>query len=399
MTQSDFGVYAELAEQLSGLARQTGFSEHQLRLGPFRLSLCIAPDCVALGFPIAFADITLADGDAAEQTGATVDICMPTPMCTFNIYIMRLPNLAIESSLRQVLSLSSKTIQQMSKRQHTEQFVISDAERKTIRVFDQVNRIGLLAFADPMLLPPWEFFSPVKEFIHLYALNHDCLLFHGATVQPATKSATEDRTEAAIDFGRTTLMVGPGGSGKSTLTAYAIEQGMLTTGDDYVLVDLRDDIPRCHAVYRTLKLHPTSPVLRGKRSKEGTDGNTNHHASEAWHAWRTDSLTGKSVMLAQTVANGGSLIKTTTLSSIVGLSLQRSNDIFNPKAQSIVSDPSRHPYLHGSMSTIQQIPYRIDATLQLSKQLYQAIPYRALTVAPGREGLAQALATIEERFA
>jgi len=156
---------------------------------------------------------------------------------------------------------------------------------------------------------------------------------------------------------------------------------MLTTGDDYVLVDLNHETPQCHAVYRTLKLHPTSPVLQ---------------ESHRWQPWRTDSVTGKSVMLADSVTNGGSLVARTTLSVIVGLSLRQSLAVFNPKAQSILTDPNRHPYLHSSMSTVQQMPYRIDAMLHLSKQLHQAIPYRSLKIAPGFIGLEQALATIKE---
>jgi len=77
------------------------------------------------------------------------------------------------------------------------------------------------------------------------------------------------------------LLVGPGGSGKSTLTAYAVEQGMHTNGDDYVLVDLRDDMPQCWSIYRTIKLHPSSPVLR-KQNR--------------WHTWRSDRLTLLSCM-------------------------------------------------------------------------------------------------------
>ena len=77
------------------------------------------------------------------------------------------------------------------------------------------------------------------------------------------------------------LLVGPRRSGKSTLTAYAVEQGMHTNGDDYVLVDLRDDTPQCWSIYRTIKLHPSSPVLRGKN---------------CWHTWRYIQLTLHSCM-------------------------------------------------------------------------------------------------------
>jgi hypothetical protein len=157
---------------------------------------------------------------------------------------------------------------------------------------------------------------------------------------------------------------------------------MLTCGDDYVLVDLRQDKPRCWSVYRTLKLHPSSPVLQGKTP---------------WRVWRKDSLTGKSVILADAVDQGGALVPQAMLARVCGVSLEHSPNVYNPKGNEILSNPHRHPYLHSCMSTIQQIPFRMDATLALSKKLHQSIPYSAHTIAPGINGLQQALAAIEEQ--
>lgn len=353
--------FDELAAYLRDRSNRDGFSHQLFQIGPLDVTLSIAPECAVLEMGMA---LTLADpsrvlseskSDFQQAAGLTV-------------YVIQLPTGRVAHPLSPFFSFKSQSLQQLSGSSHAKQFVVRYDEHKMIKVFDQVNGIGLLAFEELTRLPPWELFSPIKEFIHMHALDKSCLLLHAASLVSPSHS----------DQGA--LIVGPGGSGKSTLTAYAIEQGMLTNGDDYVLVDLLQETPLCWSVYRTLKLHPSSPVLQGKNR---------------WKAWRSDSFTDKSVMLVNTVEQGGPLLQQATLSHICGLSLMQSQAVHNPKAHSILSDPYRHPYLHSCMSTIQQIPYRIDATLALSKKLHQSIPYVAHTIAPGIEGLQNALGEIQ----
>ena len=354
--------YDELAAYLPALAKQEGFGDQLFEAGPLTVTLSVSPSCRDLEMGVA-----LRPND--QGNSALISPVGSQPQVNLTVYILQLPKGSIHKSLQPFLTDKKKTLQQLFSSEHTEQFVIRDDERQMLKVFDQKNGIGLLTFGERDLLPSWEFFSPIKEFIHLHALNQSCLLLHAASV------VSPDWPDQGM------LLVGPGGSGKSTLTAYAIEQGMFTNGDDYVLVDLRHDKPQCWSIYRTIKLHPSSPVLRGKNR---------------WQTWRSDRLSGKSVMLADTVNRGGALLPQAALSRICGVSLKQSTAVHNPKAHSILSDPYRHPYLHSCMSTIQQIPYRIGATLALSKQLHQSIPYSAHTIAPGIEGLQQALVALKK---
>ncbi len=355
--------FDELCAFLRSRADREGFGEQWFEAGPLRVKLLVEPECSNLEIGLAFRP--------AEQTnGSSVSALDPQPHAGLTIYVLQWSTGSIDQVLRPFLMDKKKTLQQLSSSDYTEQFVIRDDERQMLKVFDHKNGIGLLAFGDRDLLPPWEFFSPLKEFIHLFALKHSCVLLHAASL------VSPERPEQGM------LLVGPGGSGKSTLTAYAVEQGMLTNGDDYVLVDLRDDLPQCWSIYRTIKLHRSSPVLRNQNRM---------------HTWRFDRLSGKSVMLADTVTQGGALLPQAALSRIYGVSLKQSPVVHNPKAHSILSDPYRHPYLHSCMSTIQQIPYRIDATLALSKKLHQSIPYEAHTIGAGIEGLQQSLVALQRR--
>jgi len=353
--------FDELCAYLRVRADIEGFGEQRFHFGPLQIKLLVEPGCRDLEIGDAFRP--------SEKThGIVFSSLNPQTHVALTIYVLQLSTGSVDQVLRHFLMDKKKTLQQLSSSDHTEQFVIRDDMRQLLKIFDQKNGIGLLAFGDRDLLPPWELFTPLKEFIHLFALKKSCVLLHAASL------VSPERPNQGV------LLVGPGGSGKSTLTAYAVEQGMLTNGDDYVLVDLRDDLSQCWSIYRTIKLHPSSPVLRKQNRL---------------HAWRSDRLTGKSVMLADTVTQGGALLPQTALSRIYGVSLKQSPAVHNPKAHSIFSDPYRNPYLHSCMSTIQQIPYRIDVTLALSKKLHQSIPYEAHTIGAGIEGLQRSLVALQ----
>lgn len=353
-------LFAELADYLQDFANRDGFDNQFFKIGPLSLTLSVAQDCADMDFGVA-----LSSGGSVSKTESNLGL---QPQTSLTVYVLQLSISSLKHFLQPFFSGQHKTLPQLSGPDHAQQFFVRDDQRKVLKVYDQKNGIGLLAFEDRELLPSWELYSPIKEFIHLHALNQSCVLLHAASL------VSPDRPEQGA------LIVGPGGSGKSTLTAYAIEQGMLTNGDDYVLVDLRQDKPLCWSVYRTLKLHPSSPVSQGK---------------SPWRVWRTDALTGKSVILADSVDQGGALAPQSKLNRVCGLSIQQSPVVHNPKANSILSDPHRHPYLHICMSTIQQIQYRMDATLALSKKLHQSISYSAYTMAPGIPGLQQALLEIQ----
>lgn len=351
--------FDDLAGYLSGLGNRKQFHNRLFKIGPLSINLSIAQDIEDMEFGAALPPADLISN--SELNESTRDSSRQT---SFVVYVLWSSKCNLEKLFPQFYScIQSKTLQQLSDPDHTQQFFVRNDQNKILKVFDQKNGFGLLAFEDRDLLPSWELFSPIKEFIHLHALNQSCLLMHAATI------VAPDRLDAG------TLVVGPGGSGKSTLTAYAVEQGMLTNGDDYVLVDLRHDKPQCWSVYRTLKLHPSSPVL---------------HGNQSWRVWRKDELSGKSVILAAAANQGGPITGKVKLNRVCGLSLQKSPEIYNPKAGSSPSDPQQNPYIHICMSTIQQIPYRMDLSLALSKKLHQAIPYTAHSIAPGMQGLKQA---------
>ena len=347
--------FDELAAHLKQRIELDGFDVQSFQIGPLRLNLAISTDCSPLMIDTALsANRVVPDVCDDDREVVSADL---------TVYVLHLSAGNQASCLKPFLHSPAQTLEMLSD-PSLEQFFVRDDERQVLKVFDHKNRLGLLAIADFDCLPSWEIFSPVKEFIHLAALKKNCLLLHGASL--VCPGASQEGV----------LLVGPGGSGKSTLTAYGVTKGMQTNGDDYVLVDLSGKLPQCWSVYRTMKLHPSSPVAQG------------------WRPWQADPVTGKAVVLLEGVEQDGPLLKQSTLSRICGLSLVQSAKVNNPKAKSIVSHPVRHPYLHSCMSTVQQIPYRIDVTLALAKKLHESIAYSAYTVQPGIQGLQFALAAL-----
>ena len=65
----------------------------------------------------------------------------------------------------------SSNFYQDNKRFEEKQIVINDVTRSFIKTFNATTGLGLFACRDFKNLPPWEFFSPLKEFIHLIALQ------------------------------------------------------------------------------------------------------------------------------------------------------------------------------------------------------------------------------------
>ena len=119
-----------------------------------------------------------------------------------------------------------------------------DPDTRTWRVFSAPRRLAAIWTADAAALPDWEDSAPLRDVLHWYAASSPALLLHAAAI---------GRNGAGV------LLAGPGGSGKSTTTAAAVLAGLMTTGDDFVLVEPATAL--AHALYDTVKLDAASLEL------------------------------------------------------------------------------------------------------------------------------------------
>lgn len=117
--------------------------------------------------------------------------------------------------------------------------------QRALCLLDRADDTAYFCAADAELLPYWEVGSPLLTLLSWWMEEHGRQLVHGAAL--------------GTDRGGV-LLVGPGGSGKSstalaTLCPGASSDGLRYAGDDYCLVSA-DPEPRAHSLYGTGKLNP-----------------------------------------------------------------------------------------------------------------------------------------------
>ncbi len=346
--QSDFQY---LARYLNDFASQQEFQQQEIRIGPMHFALYVDPH--SADFEIHKSFFTGTDNQSTAH------------QAPFRLYVMQTTSEQEQTVLLPFLTQPVPGLQALSGHAGVRQFVFRDSAHQILKVVDLENRVGLLAYAKPALVPPWELNSPFQEFIQLHAMERDCLLYHGACLIPPS------RPEHGV------LITGPGGSGKSSLTAYALSQGWKTTGDDHVLLDFRYEVLRSWAVYRNFKLHPNSPAVENLPDV---------------NVWKVDPLTGKWIILDAADCEGGNFVECASVHSVWAISLRSSN---TGQVQNSARSPGhllqRNPYVYTSMSTIQQIPYRVDTVLKRLKQLLQRVPLRTHFIDSGVSGMARTL--------
>lgn len=124
--------------------------------------------------------------------------------------------------------------------------IVSDESRGIWHLHDLNTGTGLYWTRAAASLPAWEYGSPLRHHIHWGALSAGLTMVHSAVVG---------------ENGIGVMLAGPGGSGKSTLTAAAISCGMQTTGDDIVLLSRSRSGWTSHAVFDNLKLTGMAETL------------------------------------------------------------------------------------------------------------------------------------------
>ena len=103
--------------------------------------------------------------------------------------------------------------------------------------FSPALRRGLILVPTVSVLPPWTAGAPFAPLLHLAFAWRGWRLLHAATLGSGGAGA---------------LLAGPGGVGKSATTLAGITHGLVTTGDDYLLVEPGTP-PVAWPVYRLLK--------------------------------------------------------------------------------------------------------------------------------------------------
>lgn len=120
-----------------------------------------------------------------------------------------------------------------------------DHDRRFWLILDHAAGEALFWLADAKDVPFWEAAAPFKTLINWFLSDQPVSMLHGGVV---------------VDAGRALMLVGPGGSGKSTTVAACFEAGMQVCGDDLVLAERTAEGWHAHTLYDALKLEPGGAI-------------------------------------------------------------------------------------------------------------------------------------------
>lgn len=116
---------------------------------------------------------------------------------------------------------------------------VHDPDTAQLWTFDRQAATAVVWMNDVEAVPLWDRIHPLRRLLHAWARGFGGDLVHAG----------------AVGVGRDgVLVVGPGGTGKSTTVLAAMQGGLSAAGDDYVLVDAGSP-PAAHALYGTMRLH------------------------------------------------------------------------------------------------------------------------------------------------
>jgi hypothetical protein len=133
-----------------------------------------------------------------------------------------------------------------------------DADFKYWMILDIANKRALFWIARFESIPFWEKAAPFKSIINWFLSNTSFTMLHGGAV------SLNDRA---------VLLVGPGGSGKSSTVGTCFLNGMEVCGDDLVIVGGIEPYITVYALYNSIKLLPSSlaPALDNLNLNEWDD--------------------------------------------------------------------------------------------------------------------------------
>jgi hypothetical protein len=125
------------------------------------------------------------------------------------------------------------------------------------QLWDVTQRRGLQWMAGPQALPPWDTGSPLRNLLKWALTTPDQGLLHAGVL--------------AVN-GRGLLLVGQGGSGKSSTVLAGLRDGLDSVGDDYVLVAADASGVQAKPLFNTLKCDPLTLQRLGLSERSDITG-------------------------------------------------------------------------------------------------------------------------------
>lgn len=326
LTRSSDVWFESLSQSLKAIGNRKGLEFYEVNSGPINVNIVLENSSSFIKAITSFYRVKKVD---------EIDLKKFTVYCLDSSLNSELPEFRFSQKDLERFQLTNQL-------NESSRLLNYDRHRQIIKVYDMHDGYGLLYTPDFSNIPDWEVFSPLKDFIHLIALKNDSWLIHAGSL-------------AYGDDG--VILAAPGGNGKSTTTAEGLNQGLMTVGDDYFIIDASQNELRAYALYRTIKLFDKGLIGVPNALKK--------------FSFDTVKETGKAVFLCNAYNEKGPLVESFKIKSILGLSLH------NECNQKMLSKfQFTHRYF--SMSSLEQIPYWTDKSLALSEKIFSQLPSRLI---------------------
>jgi hypothetical protein len=218
----------ELAKSFEDAAQSAGVVDCSIRIGDALVRLCFAGSALAEQLTPAFHHLIEHEADAPDLTISVWDEqdsgAQPPP----------LPSLP-PGSPRGTTVYAAERGRQFASRPALGQ----------LSAYDRCSGRAWFWCRDAHELPFWEPAAPFRQIFHWWLPDRGALLLHAAAVGEPSGGV---------------LLVGAGGSGKSTSALSCLASELLYAGDDYVAIELGSE-PRVLSLYCSGKLEPDHATL------------------------------------------------------------------------------------------------------------------------------------------
>ena len=236
-----------------------------------------------------------------------------------------------------------------------------NVESSTLSIGDLGARVAVHCVLRPDDLPQWELGAPLRDILGWFLVTGSAQLVHAGAV---------GREDGGL------LLVGRGGSGKSSTATACLGSSLRFAADDYCAVEVGGGEPRAASVYSTLKL---------------VDGDVARFPRLSGSASSFSSVHGKRLVwlggLDPAALIGGFPIRAVVLPRVAsGEVVTRARRVGAGEALRALAP-----------STLFQIPGIGARSLDLMARLVRAVPAWALDLGSDRSGVVRALEDLLER--
>ena len=118
-----------------------------------------------------------------------------------------------------------------------------DHDRKLWMILDIEKKRAIFWVADAKDIPFWEKAAPFKQILNWYLANTPYFMIHGG----------------AVSFGKySAVLVGPGGSGKSSTVGSCFAENLNVSGDDLIIMGKHNHRYEVFGIYNSIKFLPST---------------------------------------------------------------------------------------------------------------------------------------------